>query len=303
MLALVLTWLACTGHGHRARLAESHVQVREPSSLEKIALLLVASKNPTSGWLSQNFGVTSLKSRHTSRTALRMMEANDVAEEERIRKAFGDKASDRHTQDVVTSEDAAEASFEDAQVIGRKLAKVLTESCVAGEPMPEEAVTLLKSLVSTMSGARGWFVTLLTDPDYEPLFQPPIDETLLKALCGSQPNIKLMTMNVAMSTATRLAHLERGNKGLAEASGMTSDRSKALLVGMLSPGPKGEVRMPGLREELEGLLAAVEPDAEAADSGASTNPQQAEWLQFCKKWGYNSEHRKAIHSIVSSILQ
>jgi len=267
--------------------------------LEKLALLLVTLKDPTAGWLSHNFAVKITSSSHTSlRSAVRMMEANDVMEEERIRKSMGDKASDRHAEEAVTAESAKKASFEDAQAIGSKLAKVLTDSCVAGQPMPEEAVTLLKSLVSSMSGARGWFVTLLTDPDYEPLFRPPIDETILQALSESPgPNIQLMTMNVAMSTATRLAHLERGNNGLAEASGMTSDRSKALLVAMLSPGPNGEERMPGLREALEALLSAVQPDAEAEDSGAS-----GEWLQFCKKWGYNGEQREAIRGIVSSIL-
>ena len=41
--------------------------------------------------------------------------------------------------------DAATASFEESQVLGAKLASILSESCVSGEPMPSEAVDVLRT--------------------------------------------------------------------------------------------------------------------------------------------------------------
>ena len=186
------------------------------------------------------------------------------------------------------SEDAArQASFEEAQELGAKLATILSASCAAGEPMPEEAVPVLRALVSSTSGSRGWFVSLLTAPDFEPIFQPPLDDAMLDAICESpEPNVKLMTMNVAMSTATELTHLERGSEDMAAASRMTARRSTALMVALLD-------RLPGLRESAEALLTAVDPNAEAAD---------ADWLKFCKKWGYGATQREAIRKRLAAAL-
>eukprot|EP00443_Scrippsiella_acuminata_P009407 CAMPEP_0115351638 /NCGR_PEP_ID=MMETSP0270-20121206/97095_1 /TAXON_ID=71861 /ORGANISM="Scrippsiella trochoidea, Strain CCMP3099" /LENGTH=284 /DNA_ID=CAMNT_0002773789 /DNA_START=15 /DNA_END=870 /DNA_ORIENTATION=- len=227
--------------------------------------------------------------------------SSDLEEEAKIRQSLegGKSASLRHGavaaghEDgeqgaAATTEDEAKASsFEDAQVLGKKLGMVLAASCAAGEPMPEEAVKLLRALVSTTAGARGWFVTLLTDPAFDAVFQSPVDESLLDAISASpEPNIRLMTMNVAMSTATELAHLERGNPDLAAASRMTRDRSTVLLAELLD-------RLPGLRESVEALLSAVQPgEAEPAE----------EWVKFCRKWGYNAEQKEAIRKQIEPLL-
>ena len=69
----------------------------------------------------------------------------------------------------------------------------------------------LRDVVSTTSGARGWFVAMLTDPDLGHLFEAPIDECLLSTIeAKPEPNLKLMVMNVAMSSATALAHDANG---------------------------------------------------------------------------------------------
>ena len=138
---------------------------------------------------------------------------------------------------------ARQASFEEAQVLGDDLASVLKRTSSAGEPMPEEAAGALRALVSSTSGARGWFVSLLTNPDYESIFEAPMPETMLEAICENpEPNIRLMTMNVAMSTATELAHLANGDAELAAASAMTRDRSTARVAPL--------DRLPGLRESV-----------------------------------------------------
>lgn len=195
---------------------------------------------------------------------------------------------------VGNKKDAATASFEESQVLGARLASILAESCSAGEPMPSEAVDVLRTLVSTSSGARGWFVTLLTDPAYDAVFKPPIDASLLAAIEASpDPNLKLLTMNVAMSTATELVHVQNGATELAAASRLTRDRSKALLEALLP-------RMLGLAEEVQKLRTAVEPwkaDGQPPDNA------DAEWVQFTKRWKYGEEQRTAIKTELDALLQ
>ena len=230
----------------------------------------------------------------TARSSVRMVSELDAAKEAQIREQLEGKPTTRHTSSAPTEAAAKQVSFEEAQDLGATLATMLTESCAAGEPMPAEAVATLRALISTTAGARGWFVTLLTDPAFEPVFRPPLDEALLEAIEASpDPNIKLMTMNVAMSTATELVHLANGNDDLAAASRMTSERSTVLLTTLLD-------RLPGLREAAEALLAAVQPDDDSA--AADDDGSRAEWLKFCKKWGYKAEQKAAIRNKLESLL-
>jgi hypothetical protein len=60
-------------------------------------------------------------------------------------------AADSH----LTEDAARKASFEEAQLLGEQLATILTESCSSGEQMPTEAVSVLRTLVSSTVGARG----------------------------------------------------------------------------------------------------------------------------------------------------
>ena len=187
----------------------------------------------------------------------------------------------------------AKVTFEEAQDLGSNLASILAESCAAGEPMPAEAVSTLRALVSSTPGARGWFVSLLTNPDYDAVFQLPLDEALLSAIESSpDPNLKLLTMNVAMSTATELVHLANGNPDLAAASALTRARS-GVLLGVLHG------RMPGLSDEVASLLSAVQPWS--AD-GAAPAGADAEWVRFTKKWDYDTEQRDAIRAELTMLV-
>ena len=93
--------------------------------------------------------------------------------------------------------------------------------------LDDEARELLQDLVSTTSGARGWFVSLLTDDDLAQLFVPPIDDALLQPIAARpEPNLRLCVMNVAMSAATAVAHERDGHRDLAAASRATSSRRR-----------------------------------------------------------------------------
>lgn len=225
-----------------------------------------------------------------------------AAKENKIRRRLvrlkdgGDASGDNDSNTGPTSIDGArKSSFEDAQVIGRNLATILSQSCSNGEPMPEEATLLLRALISTTSGARGWFVSLLTDPYFEPVFVPPIDEAFLSALCDNpEPNIKLMTMNVAMPTAMEVTHSLNGSKDLAESSQMTARRASILVTELID-------RLPELKATLESLLSAVSIDGDKNQKNDGDKDVK-EWIKFCKKWGYGVPEKDAIRKRLESLL-
>jgi len=248
------------------------------------------------------FAVPLNQGRSHSFTSLQATQTTDREEEVRIRRSLeeSEAPSTRHGHvaaavstraksgtAATTVGEAKASSFEDAQVLGRQLANALSASRTACMPLSQEATDLLHALVSTTAGARGWFVTLLTDPNFEALFVPPMDDVLLQAIIANpEPNIKLMTMNVAMSTATELAHLARGHPDLAKASRMTRDRSTTLLAELMD-------RLPGLNDSVKALLSAVTPEEPLPDS---------EWVKFCDKWGYSAKQREAIRRQVAPLV-
>jgi len=185
----------------------------------------------------------------------------------------------------------AVASFEESQVLGQ-LADILAANCSNGEEMPIEAVIVLRSLTSPTWGARGLFVTLLTDERYDAVFKLPLEPQLLTVIgAAPKPNLQLLTMNVATSTATELVHVADGNEDLAAASRLTRERSKVLLTALLP-------RMMGLTEEVQRLRTAVVPWKD------DTPPKSAdkEWVEFITKWKYSAEQRAAIKAVLDELL-
>ena len=98
-------------------------------------------------------------------------------------------------------------------------------------------------------------------------------------------------MNVAMSTATELVHIQNGSDELAAASRLTRDRSKVLLNALLP-------RMMGLAEEVQKLRTAVEPWKD----GVPPESADEEWVKFTKKWKYGDEQRAAIKTELDALL-
>ena len=193
---------------------------------------------------------------------------------------------------LASPEAAQAASSEESQVLGTQLADILAASCANGEKMPAEAVAVLRSLVSSTSGERGWLAMLLTDERYDAVFKPPLDYQLLRAIEASpEPSLKLLTMEVAMSTATELVHVAGGSEALAAASRLTADRCKVLLDALLP-------RMMGLAEEVQRLRTAVVPWED------DTPPESAdkEWVEFTRECQYSAEQRAAIKAVLDRLL-
>ena len=241
--------------------------------------------------------------RPTTRTRLRSTNSPDLEEEARIRAKLEDHAAQqrgRHAKKKLSP--AAQrrrakrgASFAAAQDIGRELAEQLRDK----KTLDNKARELLQDLVSTTSGARGWFVSLLTDEDLAQLFEPPIDDALLQPIAARpEPNLRLCVMNVAMSAATAVAHERDGHRELAAASRATSSRSAALCTALLERD-----MMAGLAEALRALYEAAAPrDDDLGELGeilglssdAAPSHVDEDWAAFLDKWRYGPDQRAAI---------
>ena len=182
------------------------------------------------------------------------------------------------------------ATPEESLVLGQ-LADLLATNCSNGEEMPYEAVVMLRSLASPTWGARGLFVTLLTDERYDAVFKLPLEPQLLTVIGAAPENKQLLTTQLATSTAMELVHVADGSEELAAASRLTRERSKVLLNALLP-------RMMGLAEEVQKLRTAVEPWKD----GVPPESADQEWVQFTKKWKYGEEQRAAIKTELDALL-
>jgi len=199
-------------------------------------------------------------------------------------------ASGRTTMSAAVSvEDAKKASFQEAQQLGMSLGLSLSSRIAQGDTPSQDEQRALEALLSHSDGARGFYVTTLTAPELSNLFEEPIEESMTSAIKASpDPNVKLLTMNIAMSTATELAHLANGNAEFAKASAMTRDRTRALIITLLPD-------FPVLKSDLANLLAT-----DAASSPASAEVES--YRKFLDRWGYDEKMRSAISAQVAPLL-
>lgn len=155
---------------------------------------------------------------------------------------------------------------------------------VASE-IPEEKGVLLDAMLSSSNGARGFFVTLLSEEDVtiadaDPL--PPGLVSLLQRYATSETVADLLVKNLVMSTAM-VHYYEAANQSeLAGNSARTARRAEAVLRAAKADGEVGEVTssviMSLAREMIDGLLH---------ESAASR------YKEFGNKWGYNKSQREA----------
>ncbi len=138
----------------------------------------------------------------------------------------------------------------------------------------EEKELTLKSLVKTNYGARGFFVTYLTDEN------PRVDEYTTGIVQGlaSFPEIvgELLVKNIAMSTAMKIYHLRNNDPEMAESSNRVTRRSKKLIEALNLETIKTKINQ--LKNTLE------------------TN--QGEYQSFVKRFGYDEEQKQAILAVL-----
>lgn len=143
---------------------------------------------------------------------------------------------------------------------------------------PQDTAEAISQLVKTEKGARGFFVTYLTSAG---TFADNASPEVIQALQTS-PDIvaELLVKNLAMSTATAIAHRRDNNEQLAQGSDQVRMRTTRLIE---------QIGLPKVRE----LALALR---ESAVTGAGT------YKTFLQTWGYDAEQRQVICQALDRIL-
>jgi hypothetical protein len=157
-------------------------------------------------------------------------------------------------------------TFEEAITATQSLLDRRSQSAIED---PEVEATVAQ-LVATHNGARGFFVTYLTDP------REWIDSLLsvVASALAQAPEIapELLVKNLAMSTAMEITHRRSYNPDLAAQSAQVQQRTAALM---------NLLGFPYFKTEAEGLWQGV-----SAEAGS--------YVAFLKRWGYDAEQKMAI---------
>jgi hypothetical protein len=129
-------------------------------------------------------------------------------------------------------------------------------------------------LVATHNGARGFFVTYLTDSrEWIDSLLPVVASALMQSPAIAP---ELLVKNLAMSTAMEITHLRNNNPDLAAQSAQVQQRTAALI----------------------GLLGFPYVEAEAQDLWKGIATEAGSYAAFLKRWGYDAEQKTAIaHSL------
>jgi len=167
------------------------------------------------------------------------------------------------TPENVSSEDL---TFEQAIALTQSLLTQIEQNKLS-EAEIEEAIA---TLVGSMNGARGFFVTYLSD---ERAIADQPSTAVLQALQSSPENVSdLLVKNLAMSSAMAITHRRNGNEEMAQGSDRVRSRTAHLI------------------EKLQ--LAAVMGKAQKLHESASTG--LGEYKAFLDRWGYDAEQRQVI---------
>jgi hypothetical protein len=134
-----------------------------------------------------------------------------------------------------------------------------------------EKEAIVSSLVISENGARGFFVTYLTNDN------PLVDEKSSGILAGLQtsPEIisELLVKNVAMSTAMKITHERNNNLEMAEKSARVAQRSLNLI---------NQLSLSQIKEKIELLIKTIQEE-------------KGIYQEFLNRWGYDDEQKQAIH--------
>jgi hypothetical protein len=139
----------------------------------------------------------------------------------------------------------------------------------------EQAVA---SLMKTQNGARGFFVTYLTDD--RPLADEP-SPGVLDALRDAPAIVaELLVKNLAMSAAMVVYHSRHQREEMATGSARVLWRSRHLIQ---------TLQMPACQTLAEQMLESL-------------RTQEGEYEVFFQRWGYDGEQKDAIGSALSKAI-
>ena len=161
-------------------------------------------------------------------------------------------------------------SFEDAIAETQTLLEKM-----ASKSIPDSEIQItITNLVQTQTGARGFFVTYLTDE--RPFIDSP-SKGIITAL-QSSPDIvgELLVKNLVMSSASALAHRRNQDETMAKGSEQVRDRTLYLIKA---------VKLPIVNEKLQKMEKSL-------------TTGQGEYEAFLERWGYDAEQKKVMKSVI-----
>jgi hypothetical protein len=158
------------------------------------------------------------------------------------------------------------------------LTQAFLEQLASGGLSEAEIARVTENLVRTENGARGFFVTYLSDEG--PLADRP-SPGIFQGLRTSEEIVsELMVKNLAMSAAMVIAHRRSGDETMAQGSERVRDRS-TLIIQTLA--------LPLIQEGVTSLLETIR---------TGTGPYQS----FLERWNYDAEQKAAIATALQAVL-
>lgn len=157
-------------------------------------------------------------------------------------------------------------SFEQAIAVTQALLEQMEQE----ELSPSEIELVLRALVSTENGTRGFFVTYLSDD--RPFADQPTPAVITALQTAPMVVSPLLIKNLAMSTAMAITHRRNQNEASAQGSDRVRSRS-AKLIQLL--------QLAELQAQAQALLHSLQTGA-------------GEYQAFLERWSYDTEQRQAM---------
>lgn len=157
------------------------------------------------------------------------------------------------------------------------LTQSLLDQLVANDLADAELEVAVSQLVQHENGARGFFVSYLTDP--RPVADTP-SPGLIQALRSSPEQVaELLVKNLAMATAMAVTHRRNQNEDMAQGS----ERVQQRLLGLIQ-----QVQLPQVQTKVAQMQASLT---------TANGPYQT----FLERWEYDVEQRQAIAQVLSQL--
>lgn len=165
-------------------------------------------------------------------------------------------------------------SFEQAIALTQALL-----SAIEAESLSESKIEpVVSALLKTQNGARGFFVTYLTDE--RSLADHPSPGVIRALQSAPEEVADLLAKNLAMSTAMILTHQRHQKPEMAVGSKQVQRRSLQLIH---------QLNLPEVEAQLQHLQHSI-----ATGEG--------EYADFLNRWGYDGEQRQAIQQVLAQAL-
>lgn len=159
------------------------------------------------------------------------------------------------------------------------LTQALMSQIQQGEVSEPDLESTLSALVNSENGARGFFVTYLTDEGSIP--DLPSDAVILALQSSPEIVAELLVKNLAMSAAMAITHRRNQNEEMAKGSDRVQRRTTYLIQ---------QLQLPEVSEKAQKLHESVT---------TGTGSYQA----FLTRWGYDAEQRQVIQQKMKEVLK